>query len=47
MLTEYTPDVKILPIKIANDSRYIIVEVRGKLVKLELLSVEDDLTFPP
>lgn len=38
MLTEYTPDVKISPVCIASDASFVVVEIRGKLVKLDLLS---------
>ena len=38
LLTEYTPDVKVFPIEITNNGKWVIVEIRGKLVKLELLS---------
>ena len=40
MVAEYTPDVKVFPIAMTNDGQRIIVEIRGKLVKLELLSNE-------
>ena len=40
MVTEYTPDVKVFPIAMTNDGKRIIVEIRGKLVKLELSSNE-------
>ena len=38
MISEFTPDVKVSPITITNNGSLIIVEIRGKFVKMELLS---------
>ena len=38
LIAEYTPDVKVFPIAMTHNGRWVIVEIRGKLVKFELLS---------
>ena len=37
MITEFTPDVKISSLIMTYDSKYVVLEIQGKLAKFEML----------